>query len=59
MSKGGETFLWQIEGEAKVRWMEKEFHLATDDVLLIPLNAEYEFEPTKENVTLTCKMSRK
>lgn len=51
--------MWQIEGDAKVMIEKKEFQLATDNVLLIPLDTSYQLTPSTDGITLSCKMSIK
>ena len=57
LSDGGETFLWQLEGSSKISFGNREFRLIIDDVLLIPVDACYQVNSSKDGITLSCKMS--
>ena len=57
VSDGGETFLWQLEGSSKISFGNREFRLIIDDVLLIPVDASYQVNSSKDGITLSCKMS--
>ena len=58
-SKGGETFLWMVEGHAKVNIRGKIYHLSPDDTILIPAEEVYEFNPCSDATALTTVMNPK
>lgn len=58
-SKGGETFLWMVEGHAKINVKGKIYHMNPDDTILIPPEEIFEFNPCTDAIALTCLMDPK
>eukprot|EP00095_Tigriopus_kingsejongensis_P006083 maker-scaffold712_size108441-snap-gene-0.30 protein:Tk06083 transcript:maker-scaffold712_size108441-snap-gene-0.30-mRNA-1 annotation:"3-hydroxyanthranilate -dioxygenase" len=56
-TQGGETFLWQLEGQAKLDIDGTEFIMREDDTILIPEGTHTRFSPQDSGtVALTTKM---
>lgn len=56
VSKGAETFLWQLRGASRVNWNGKEHVLKEDDNLLIPQGHEFTFSSEEGAATLSILM---
>jgi mannose-6-phosphate isomerase-like protein (cupin superfamily) len=58
-SDGGETFLWIIEGHAKVVVQGRTFNLKPDETILIPPDQKFQFIPCSDAIALSTLMDPK